>query len=144
MKKKLFTHVGKLSSELACLPNLDRKELIEKWHTLYSTEPPGGSHRKFMIYAIAYKLQEQVLGRLKPDVCRFLENPQMISPSPRIKLGTRLLREWHGTTYEVIIMKDCVQCNGRSFRSLSETAREITGTHWSGPRFFGLKKKRNP
>lgn len=142
MKKRLFKHTGTLSGELADLSNLDRKELTGKWRVLYGTEPPTGSHRKFLMYAIAYRLQEQVLGGLKPDVRRFLENPQTISPSPGIKPGTRLLREWHGTTYEVIITKDRVCCNGKNYQSLSEAARAITGTHWSGPRFFGLKKKR--
>jgi DNA invertase Pin-like site-specific DNA recombinase len=51
-----------------------------------------------------------------------------------------LLREWHGVTYEVIITKDAVQCNGKRYRSLSEVARAITGARWSGPLFFGLKK----
>ncbi|MBN1546460.1 MAG: DUF2924 domain-containing protein [Syntrophaceae bacterium] len=142
MKKRLFKHTGKLSVELACLPNLDREELIERWHVLYGTEPPDGSHRKFLMYAIAYRLQEQVLGGMKPPIRRFLKNPQQALPSLSIKTGTRLLREWHGVTYEVIIMKDSIHCNGKSFRSLSEAARSITGTRWSGPRFFGLEKRK--
>jgi hypothetical protein len=58
-----------------------------------------------------------------------------------MKPGTRLLREWHGVTYEVIIMEGGVQCHGKPYRSLSEVARAITGTRWSGPLFFGLKKQ---
>ncbi len=32
----------------------------------------------------------------------------------------------------------------RLTRSLSAIAREITGTHWSGPRFFGLERRPKP
>lgn len=142
MTKRLFKYKEKLSCELACLPKLGRKELIEKWRVLYGSEPPCGSHHKFLMYAIAYRLQEQALGGLKPAVRRFLENPQPALPSLSIKPGTRLLREWHGVTYEVIIMQDSVNCNGKNYQSLSEAARAITGTRWSGPRFFGLKRKR--
>ena len=100
------------------------------------------------MHAIAYRMQEQELGGLKPAARRFLEKAaednvsgHQISSITNIKPGTRLLREWHGVTYEVIIMEDGVQCNGKRYRSLSEVARAITGTRWSGPLFFGLKKQ---
>lgn len=137
-----------LSSELTGLTELDRNALIEKWRTLYGTEPPSGSQNKFLLYAVAYCMQKQALGGLKPATRRFLEKAarenasrQHILPTIGIKPGTRLLREWHGVTYEVIIMEDGVQCNGKRYRSLSEVARAITGTRWSGPLFFGLKKQ---
>jgi hypothetical protein len=148
MKHRLSRNAGALAVELAGLPALDRKELIEKWRTLYGTEPPGGSHNKLLTYAIAHRLQEQALGGLKPTTRRFLEKAaedhasrQPILPVISLKTGTRLLREWHGITYEVVIMEDSVQCNGKCYHSLSEVARIITGAHWSGPLFFGLKKK---
>ncbi len=94
-------------------------------------------------------MQEQVLGGLKPSIHRFLtkagddDNPssQQIPPVTIVKPGTRLLREWHGVTYEVIILENSVLCNGKHYRSLSEVARFITGARWSGPLFFGLKKE---
>jgi hypothetical protein len=93
-------------------------------------------------------MQEQALGGLKPATRRFLEktaegnaSKQHIVPFISIKPGTRLLREWHGVTYEVVIKEDGVQCNGKHYRSLSEVARTITGARWSGPLFFGLKKQ---
>ncbi len=111
-------------------------------------EPPVGSQNKFLMHAISYRMQEQALGGLKPATRRFLEKAaqdnasrQQILPSINIKPGTRLLREWHGVTYEVVIMEEGVQCNGKHYRSLSEVARAITGARWSGPLFFGLKKQ---
>jgi hypothetical protein len=147
-KHRLILNVGKLACELAGLPTLDRSELIEKWRALYCTDPPCGVRNNFLMHAIAYRMQEHALGGLKPATVRFLEKApednvtrQQILPIISIKPGTRLLREWHGVTYEVITTEDGVQCNGNGYRSLSEVARAITGARWSGPLFFGLKKK---
>ncbi|MGD1154065.1 MAG: DUF2924 domain-containing protein [Syntrophales bacterium] len=148
MKHHLFLNTRTLASELAGLPALDHRALIEKWRTLYGTDPPCGVRNNFLMHAIAHRMQEQALGGLKPAIRRFLKKAaednisrRQLSPFISVKPDTRLLREWHGVTYEVIIMEDGVQCNGRRYRSLSEVARAITGTHWSGPQFFGLKKK---
>ena len=148
MKHHLFLNARKLAGELAALSALDRIALIEKWRTLYDTEPTGRVRNNFLMHAIAHRMQEQILGGLKPATRRLLEKAaednayrQQIVPVISIKPGTRLLREWHGVTYEVIIMEDGVQCNGKRYRSLSEAARAITGARWSGPLFFGLKKQ---
>lgn len=73
MKHHLLLNARKLASELDGLPALDRRTLIEKWRTLYGTEPPVGSQNKFLLQAIAYRMQEQALGGLKPATHRFLE-----------------------------------------------------------------------
>jgi hypothetical protein len=148
MKHSLSLNAGKLVSELAGLPALDRRALREKWRILYGTEPPRGVRNNFLMHAIAHRMQEQASGGLEPATRRFLEKTSEDNTSRRqtvritsMKPGTRLLREWHGVTYEVIIREDGVQCNGKCYCSLSEVARAITGTRWSGPLFFGLKKK---
>jgi hypothetical protein len=148
MKYRSFLNAGRLASELADLPALDRRALIEKWRILYGTEPPGGIRNNFLMHAIAHRMQEQASGGLKPATCRFLEKTaegnasrQQTVRNISTKPGTRLLREWHGVTYEVVMLEDGVQCNGICYRSLSEVARSITGTRWSGPLFFGLKKR---
>ena len=64
------------------------------------------------------------------------------TPPISLKPGTRLVREWRGVTHTVLVHADGVEWNGRRYRSLTVIAREITGAHWSGPRFFGLKKAR--
>ena len=62
---------------------------------------------------------------------------------PQLKPGTRLIREWQGRTYEVVVLDDGLSWQGTHFRSLSAIARKITGTAWSGPLFFGLKQNRS-
>ena len=147
--KHHLSHKAVRFDELAGLSALDRKELVEKWRSLYKTGPPVGSQNKFLLYAVAHRMQEKALGGLKPATRRFLEkaaqnndaSKQQLLPTISIKPGTRMLREWHGVTHEVIILESRVLCNGKYYRSLSEVARYITGTRWSGPLFFGLKKQ---
>src|SRR5205823_10437464 len=64
----------------------------------------------------------------------------VLAPAPLLKPGTRLLREWGGRTHTVIVLDDGFEFEGERHRSLTEIARRITGAHWSGPRFFGLRK----
>jgi hypothetical protein len=72
MKNHLYLNARSLARELAGLSALDRNKLIEKWRSLYGTEPPSGSQNKFLLHGIAYRMQEQVLGGLKPATRRFL------------------------------------------------------------------------
>lgn len=59
---------------------------------------------------------------------------------PALQTGSRLIREWHGQVYEVTVLEKGYQWQGKTYRSLSPIAHLITGTKWSGPRFFGLKE----
>lgn len=134
-----------LKADLASIADLDRPDLIERWRALYEREPPASISKQLLSHAVAYKLQEKALGGLKPATQRFLAQfatgdapPPM--PNPSLKPGTRLLREWHGITYEVTILEKGVMFNGKQYGSLSTVARVITGNVWSGPVFFGLKK----
>ncbi len=65
-------------------------------------------------------------------------------PAIRLKPGLRLVREWRGETHDVLVLEDGFEWNGQRRRSLSAIAREITGTRWSGPLFFGLKPRPMP
>jgi len=147
MRKPQYS-AGNLAGELARLPALDRDELLEWWKQVYGSEPPARISKQLLVRAIAYKMQENVLGGLKPATKRFLakvvEDNAMgkqfsASPVTVIKPGTRLIREWHGVTYEVEITENGILFKGKHHRSLSEVARLITGVKWSGPLFFGLK-----
>jgi hypothetical protein len=62
------------------------------------------------------------------------------APAISLKAGTRLVREWHGVTHTVLVEAQGFDWNGRRYRSLTILAHEITGAHWSGPRFFGLRR----
>jgi Protein of unknown function (DUF2924) len=137
-----------LAVEIASLPGADIKDLRERWKTLYGRTPSGQISRSFLIRAIAYRLQEQAFGGLKPATRRLLariadEAAAMNAPKGRqirkAQTGTILVREWQGSARRVTVLDDGVTFNGRHYRSLSEVAREITGSRWSGPRFFGLR-----
>jgi len=137
-----------LSVEIAGLAKADIKDLRERWKTLYGKASSGQIGRSFLIRAIAYRLQEQALGALKPATRRLLariadETAATNSPkkpqSRKAGTGTILIREWQGNAHRVTVLDDGVAFDGKRYRSLSEVAREITGSRWSGPRFFGLR-----
>jgi hypothetical protein len=138
----------KLAQDLRDLGTYGDDELKERWHNFYGTEPPGKIHRSLLIQAIAYRVQQNVLGALKPSVRRHLmrvarnaadgrQAPDYTSLSP--KPGTVLVRDWGGVTHQVKVLEDGLLFRGKRYKSLSEVARVITGARWSGPLFFGLK-----
>src|SRR5437868_2811089 len=134
------------------LPKLGLRELRQQWRVLYKAEASPHLSRELLLRAVAYRMQEVVLGGLRPErqrqlrqFARQLNDSQegRIRPRPELKPGTRLVREWQGRTYEVLVLDDGLSWQGTSYRSLSALARKITGTAWSGPLFFGLKPTRS-
>lgn len=137
-----------LAVDLEALQELSRSDLKQRWEALYGTPPPVRASRQLLLRAVAYRMQEQVLGGLdavtRRRLVRVVEDLAAgrlpTTPKGRIKPGTRLLREWQGVVHEVIVLERSVQYCGKEWPSLSAVAREITGARWSGPRFFGLKE----
>ena len=138
----------KLADELANLATLKRDALSERWKACYGSAPPPRTGRSLMIAALAYKLQEQAFGALRPSTRRLLRRiaedasarrPLTTAASRKLSSGTVLLREWHGVTHRVTVLEDGALFRGRHYRSLSQVAREVTGSRWSGPLFFGLR-----
>lgn len=136
-----------IASELARLDGLTMLELRQEWRRLYQTPPPARLSRDILLRGIAYKLQESVLGGLSKSMLRKLQGSSSDGPASvekrrqrvSFKPGTRLVREWRGVTHTVAILPDALSGAAGVYKSLSVVAREITGAHWSGPRFFGLK-----
>ena len=136
---------------LSRLPKLDIYELRKEWRFLYKTDVSPHLSRELLIRAVAYRIQEVALGGLRPELQRQLRQiAQELKQTgaaakrfrPQLKPGTRLIREWQGRTYEVVVLDDGFCWQGTQYRSLSAIARKITGTAWSGPLFFGLKQNR--
>jgi hypothetical protein len=136
---------------LAHLPELGLRELRQHWRVLYKAEASPHLSRELLLRAVAYRMQEVVLGGLRPQRQRQLRQfaqqlndsqEGRVRPRPELKPGTRLVREWQGRTYEVLVLDDGFSWQGTSYRSLSALARKITGTAWLGPLFFGLKPNR--
>jgi hypothetical protein len=148
MKHKVSSTTSTVANEIAALRQATPADLKERWQALYCTEPPRRISRDLLVRALAYRIQEKALGGLKPSTRRLLakvagdvsaHRPMRVAPQPTLKPGTVLLREWHGTQHEVIVREDGIVFRGKPYKSLSEVAYRITGTKWSGPRFFGLR-----
>jgi hypothetical protein len=136
---------------LSRLPTLDIGELRQQWRGLYKTQAPPNLSRELLVRAVAHRMQELALGGLRPEPRRQLlriaqqfeqTGEATIRARPELKPGTRLMREWQGRTYDVLVLDDGFSWQNTRHRSLSAIARQITGTAWSGPLFFGLKPNR--
>jgi hypothetical protein len=137
-----------VADRLARLETLDLSAMRQDWRRLYRAEPPRLS-RDLMMRALAYRIQEIVLGGLSKATLRrlaalaaeFESDGRIATPAQsRIKPGARLVREWHGRTHAVGVTEEGFEFEGKLYRSLTGIAREITGAGWSGPRFFGLAR----
>ncbi|MEJ6596009.1 DUF2924 domain-containing protein [Parasphingorhabdus sp.] len=133
------------------LAQLTAAQLRAKWRKAHKGQiMPQGLGRDLATRAIVWRDQERIHGGLPRSAQRELERlaSQLeetgnIEPERglKLKVGTRLVRQWHGQIYQVQILEDGFEFEHRQYRSLTQIAREITGAAWSGPRFFGLKAK---
>lgn len=141
-----------LEVQLLELVRMNATELGELWSRVAESpvpNVPSGLLRRF----VAQRLQEKCRRGLPVLVSRELDalaaaEPGVASksgPAPPviIRPGTRLIREWNGKTIAVTAAEQGFEYDGRQFSSLTQIAREVTGTHQSGPRFFGLTKRRS-
>ena len=142
------TRAEEISAEIAALAALGINDLKSRWRELCDTEPPPRISRELLTRAIAYRLQERAFGGLAPATRRLLERVAddlsshcaRLSHARKAAPGTLLIREWRGAAHQVTVHDDAVVYRGKHYGSLSEVARLITGTRWSGPLFFGLRK----
>ena len=143
---------------LAALEVCDHADLSARWQSLIGRPPPKAASRMFLMRALAYEVQAQhapglskadqkVLAVAAQQACPRHGSSQTsvaepASSKPRVALvpGARLVREWNGKTYTVSVIEEGFVYKDKIWRSLSAIARDITGAHWSGPRFFGLHK----
>ena len=148
MRKVSDKEREKLSAELAGLESLGLNQLRARWKLLYEIEAPPHLSRDWLRRAVAYRIQENVLGGLKPATRRLLERvaedarvrkPIRVVPLRNVGPNSILIREWGGTRHEVRVLENGAMFRGKRYRSLSQVARVITGSRWSGPLFFGLR-----
>ena len=140
----------KLSAEVSLLESLDVEQLRARWKILFETEAPTRFSRDLLMRAVAYRMQERVLGGLKPATRRLFERvsqdararrPIRVAPVRKLAPGALLIRQWGGAKHQVTVLEGGVMFRGKLYRSLSAVARVITGNRWSGPLFFGLKTR---
>ena len=127
--------MARIDDELAALIALPDTALGEEWRKVYRSAPPRLSP-DLLRRGIAYRLQERAYGKLSPQVARVLASGG--KAAPEVTAGTQRVRERNGRTIDVIATESGMVWEGRTYRSLSAIAREVTGTPWSGPRFFGI------
>jgi len=127
--------------------------LRAEWLRLYKVAPPAMT-ADLLRRGIAYRLQERAHGAISGALLRGIEQlckqyertgEAIVLPAVRIKAGTRLVRDWGGNSHHVVVLEDGFLYQDRRYTSLTQIAFDITGTKWSGPRFFGLvDRKKKP
>jgi Protein of unknown function (DUF2924) len=140
-----------LANEIARMRGLDVEKLRARWHTAFRRRAPPHLPRHLLFHILAYRLQADRLGELDADSRRLLDRigsrasdeidrlvADLNRPRTELKPGTLLTREWEGHPQRVMVLADGFSWNGTTYPSLSKVAFAITGTRWSGPRFFGL------
>ena len=136
-----------VAEKLRLLEAMDYNALRNEWRRLYRSQPPKRVARELLLLGVAWKVQVTAYGGHSAAIKRRLANLSDTlgvgsdigqSRTAQLKPGAKLIREWHGRTHTVIALQDGFDWQGERWRSLSVIARKITGTRWSGPRFFGL------
>ena len=126
------------------LETLGREGLIAAWVEVIGTPPPTKMSQGFMRSILVYDLQAREFGDLKPGALKRIKNAGREGARSTnrdrgaLKPGGRLIRDWNGVSHIVEVTEAGFVWQGQTHRSLSAIARAITGTRWSGPRFFGL------
>jgi len=138
----------KIENEIAELTRAPIEQLRQRWRSIFRTEPPAAFGPDLLRRSIAQRLQEQHCGSLSASIQSQLNAiikttqgapaGRIVLPR-RIKPGATLVRTWKEKTHRVTVLNDGFEFEGIHYASLSEIARQITGTRWNGPRFFGLR-----
>ena len=136
-----------VEKRIAALATLSKSALCDLWKQFFHFDPSSDLRRDLMIPILAYRIQEQAFGalgartreRLRQLSLAFEKGTDSVTGAPRIRPGTRLVRQWGDQVHLVNVQVNGYEYQGTRYRSLSEIARRITGTRWSGPLFFGIK-----
>jgi Protein of unknown function (DUF2924) len=141
---------SELEDEIARLRDLDLPTLRARWRSVFRRKAPEPLPRHLLFRILAYRLQAERLGDLDKETVRLLDriasgnggngpNSVLEKQSRLLQTGSMLVREWDGARQRVVVLDSGFAWNGKTYRSLSAVAFAMTGTRWSGPRFFGLR-----
>jgi hypothetical protein len=142
-----------LEARILALEAVTTANLRVEWRRLYRATPPSRLSRDLLIRGVAYRVQEHAHGGLSPSAKRMLHSLSdgsdqrsrpAAAPAIVFKPGTKLVRQWHGQVHTVSVLDEGFEYQGQRYPSLTRIARRITGAHWSGPVFFGLKRQPFP
>ena len=146
-----------VEDETAHLRGLDLKGLRARWKSVLQRPAPDHLPRHLLFAIIAYRIQADRFGDLDHETRQLLDrtgaketgtamSARLVSfDQKRTELtpGTVLVREWNRQSQRVMVMANGFAWNGQTYDSLSKVAFAITGTSWNGPRFFGLRDKKD-
>lgn len=135
-------------AQITKLSGLSASDLQLEWTSAFKTAPPKNARREYLLRALTYHLQSGIHGGLTAALRRSLVKlsageggvATTTFPTRTLKPGARILREWKGSVHEVEVVDTGYRYGDQVHKSLSVIARQITGTRWSGPVFFGLKQ----
>ena len=146
---------SELEDEIARLRDLDLPTLRARWRSVFRRQAPEPLPRHLLFRILAYRLQAERLGDLDKETVRLLDriasgnlgngHSSVLGKQSRfgrLQPGSMLVREWDGARQRVVILDRGFAWNGKTYPSLSAVAFAMTGTRWSGPRFFGLRGRR--
>ncbi|MBF0184716.1 MAG: DUF2924 domain-containing protein [Magnetococcales bacterium] len=135
-------------SEITALPGKSIQDLNQMWRKQFASDPPQAG-KDYLVRRLAYRIQELAFGGLTGAAVTLLDGlkqgpvsgkaptkAEAVTPAP----GARMIRTWQGVEHVVTVLDAGFEYQGRKYASLSSVAKAITGTHWSGPLFFGLRK----
>ncbi len=133
-----------LEEGLARIATMSVDALRAEWRRVVVSDAPPAFSKDFLARAIAYRLQEQIFGGLSPAAIRLLRSLAKPGAEPprQVKVGSVIVREHKGTLHEVLVVPGGFCWQGKTYDSLSTIAKKITGVTWNGPRFFGLRSKK--
>lgn len=129
-----------LVQEVRALAALDLESLRAEWRRRWGP-PPKLRSPELLRRFLAWRIQVAALGGLDAETRRRLRGATAVPAGGRLERGARITREWQGRRIEVEVVEAGYAYNGATYRSLSKIARQVTGTNWNGPRFFGLRNE---
>jgi Protein of unknown function (DUF2924) len=140
--RQRWTDPAAIEAEIARIRSLPLDALRRRWRVMFGRTPPAALSKDLLGRMMACRLQEQAFGSLDRESLRFLDGLARRGGVPRrhLKPGTVLVRDYHGQRHTVTVAPDGFNWQGTTYASLSAIARAITGTAWSGPRFFALAR----
>ena len=141
MMRRRWQEPAAIAAEIDRIRSLQLDALRRQWRLVFGRVPPAALGKDLLGRMIAARVQERAFGGLDRDSLRFLQSLARHERPPRrqLKLGTVLVREYQGRRHIVTTVGDGFEWQGTTYSSLSAIARAVTGTAWSGPRFFALQ-----
>ena len=137
-----------VARELKHLETLGVEALRGLWTRRFRSTPPAIRSGDVLHRLIAWKIQVEAFGDLDAEtyanIRRLTRSGRngvavAVATTVSLKAGSILIRAWRGVEHRVLVLDDGFEHRDKRYKSLSEVARAITGTQWSGPRFFGLE-----